>query len=194
MNGNELYALASESPAGQACIPMNFQHTAPRLIWQDGWIAEFWYYQEDDNGGIYAPRYYLALRLPGGAPLEMRTLEGEPACLGPAPELVAQSYWDMVNDYLENCACFIESPEAETLQVLEERWSAALPGPLRTWMQTYQLRGTGEPEPKPPESAAPSDLPGYWKARMEDALRGGDKAAYEEAKAQYAKALANGRH
>lgn len=194
MNGNELYALASESPAGQACVPMNFQHTAPRLIWRGSWIAEFWYYREDDSGGVYAPRYYMAFRLPGGAPLEMRALEGKQECLGPAPELAAQPCWDRINDYLEDCARLIESPEKGPLRALEERWSATLPGPLRTWMETYQLQEVGEPESKPPETAVPRDLPGYWKARLEEALRSGDKDAYERAKAGYAKAISESRH
>lgn len=194
MNGTELYALASESLAGQACIPMGFQHTAPRLIWREGWIAEFWYYREDDDGGVYAPRYYMTFYLPGGAPQELRTLERESVCLGPAPELVSQPYWELVNDYLEDCARLIASPEEELRRALEERWIATLPGPLRNWMETCSLQQAGEVRTEPPETAAPKDLPGYWKARMENTLKSGDKAAYEEAKKQYAKALADGRH
>lgn len=191
MNAEELYELASESPAGQACVPINLQHTAPRLVWREGWTAEFWYYREDDNGGVFAPRYYMSFRLPGGAPLEFRTLEGGPVCLGPAPELLDPAYWDSVNRYLEDCAGLTEAPEEALCRTLAERWSSTLPSPLREWMRVRELEAAGVPTARAAGEPVPGDLPGYWKGQMEAALKAGDKTAYDRAKEQYARTVRN---
>lgn len=138
MTEKNLIQLGKSSPAARACIPMEFEPTAPLISWDNGWIAEFWYYFTDVvNQAIYMPQYYLALDLPGGNPIKMERLTDDFCCLGAASELVDNGYYGRQNEYLKNCVALIKKgmPSQEDVLKLQELWIESLPQILKNVLE-----------------------------------------------------------
>lgn len=183
MTGEQLYLLSKESPAACVCIPLELIPTMPRLSYDNGWIAEFWYHREQySDNSIYAPQRYLALRLPGALPMELRTVNTELICLGTAQELLTKEYYDRHNAYLEQCAQMLSregAVTAEEIEALQIRWQETLPKLLCDWMKdcaVYQKTAA-----KPDGAEQPVNSVEYWQQEMADALDAGDMKRVQKA-------------
>lgn len=193
MNGIQLMQLGKNCAAAQTNIPLNLIPTAPRMIWKDGWIAEYWYffYSVEDHA-IYAPQYYMALRVLGGWPEEMRRLHGNETCLGDSEELFDPKFRAGQMAYLNRCADMITQakPNQKQLNDLAEEWLRTLSSPLRAWFtkqETPKQTATGQNADAEPE-AQPRDLLEYWENEMSDAIRAGDYERAEMAQKEMRKA------
>lgn len=197
MTGQELFQLGKGSPAAQACIPLNFSHTPPRIFFEGTWLAEFWYYAVDYNEeAIFEPQFYLLLELPGGNPVQMRRLSGHCHCLGPAPEVVSEGYYREMNRYLDACAELLaeDAPTKERVEALMQVWLANQPEVLGNWL-SRQPFSTQAPPPiiqSVPELPA-EDLVSYWKQEMAKAVKNGDTQKIQEAQQQLLKAMERSR-
>lgn len=183
MTGEQLYLLSKESPAAQVCIPLELIPTMPRLSYDNGWIAEFWYHREQySDNSIYAPQRYLALRLPGALPMELRTVNTELVCIGTAQELLTKDYYDRHNAYLDRCAQILSREEAvtaEEIEALQTQWQETLPKALTEWMNDRALcRQTAA---KPDGALQPANSVEYWQQEMADALDAGDMKRVQKA-------------
>lgn len=134
MKGKEIYALGKESPAADAIIPLVFTHTAPRIRFKGDWQAEFWYFFKDADT-IFAPQFYMVLKIPSGHLVAFQTLEGD-ELLGSASETNSQQFYDALNRYLELCDRVVL--EEKFLRKLAEEWLTTLPRALRNWFQNLQ--------------------------------------------------------
>lgn len=183
MTGEQLYLLSKESPVACVCIPLELIPTMPRLSYDNGWIAEFWYYREQySDKSVYAPQRYLALRLPGALPVELRTLNTELICVGTAQELLTKDYYEKHNTYLERCAQILSREEAvtmEEIEALQTQWQETLPMVLAEWMSgCAQCIQTAA---KPDETVQPVNSVEYWQKEMADALDAGDMKRVQKA-------------
>lgn len=197
MTGQELYQLGKGSPAAQACIPLSFSHTPPRIFYEGTWLAEFWYYAVDYNEeSVFEPQFYLLLELPWGNPVQMRRLSGSCRCLGPAPELVREEYYREMNRYLDACAELLaeDTPTEERIKALMQVWLAGQPQVLSKWLSRLEF-STQPPlqktQPAPEQPA--EDLVSYWKHEMANAVKSGDAQKTQEAQQQLLKAMARSR-
>lgn len=193
MTGTELYQLGKESPAGMACIPMNFSHTPPRIFYEGAWMAEFWYYAVDYNDeSVFEPQYYLLLELPSGHPVQMQRLSRQCVCLGPAPEVVTEEYYQRMNRYLDACAALLEdqTPTAAQAEDLMRQWLAIQPSAMGQWLSRQNFT-TQAPLQRKQEALARSaeDLVAYWKQEMAKAVREGDAQRINETQQQLLKAM-----
>ena len=122
VSGKELYDLGRYHIAIADRIPRGWLPSAPRLRYENGWIAEYWYCAEDrhDVG------YYAAFRLPSGEPVEVKKLSKH-------AHSTFQSCWTddylppeyrMAEDYLNCCAVILRSgaPTKELLDQLGDWW------------------------------------------------------------------------
>ena len=193
MTGQELYTLGKDSPAGNACIPLNFSHTPPRIFWADAWLAEFWYYAVDYNEvALFEPQYYLLLELPSGHPVRMQRLSTRCRCLGPAPEVISKEYYLRMNQYLEECANLLaeEMPTEDQMQALFQQWMAIQPQALGQWLSLQDFGNPVEPQRKQADTQpAAEDLISYWKQEMAKAVKAGDTQKIDEAQQQLLKAM-----
>ena len=190
MNGVQLMQLGKTCAAAQTNIPLNLTPTVPRLMWKDGWVAEYWYYFfSDTDFAIYAPRYYMALRVVGGWPEEMRRLSGAQNCLGDSTDLFDPGFRARQMAYLNRCADMITQtkPNQKQLNDLAEEWLRTLPAPLRAWFGK-----TNEPQHPAADAEAaepsPHSLPEYWEKEMAEAIRAGDYERAEKAQKEMKKA------
>lgn len=183
MTGEQLYRLSKESPAAQVCIPLELIPTMPRLSYDNGWIAEFWYHREQySDHSVYAPQRYLALRLPGAQPMELRTLHTELVCIGTAQELLTKDYYDRHNAYLERCAQILSREEAvaaEEIEALQVQWQETLPRTLAEWINDCAL--CRQTKAKPNETPQPVNSVEYWQQEMADALDAGNMKRVQKA-------------
>ena len=140
MKGKEIYELAKESPAVNYIIPLAFVNTAPRISYKFKWKAEFWYYKQNiKNGTIYAPRFYLSMEIPSGHLIEFQTLDTE-ECIGNGSELKSKQFYDVLNNYLEDCEIAItQSPNEDILFELDKKWKNTLPKALMEWFVKNSL-------------------------------------------------------
>lgn len=192
MIGQEIYQLGKMSLAAKACIPLNFEHTVPRLSWQEGWVAEFWYYSMDNsNMALFEPQFYMALELPGGHPVKMYRLQKNSVCIGEAPELAGEPFYIAQNRYLERCSEVLKEEEPDTgiLSELEGLWLEVQPAALQKWLQTYTGKETlldkpADEEEKSRKAVPPENLAEYWKREMARAIREGDSEAAGNARAE----------
>ena len=176
MTGEEIYRLSKESAAARVCIPLELMPTMPLLSYRNGWVAEFWYYREDYREKcVFAPQKYLALRLPGGQPLELHTLQNRLVCLGQAPELFTKDFYHGHTAYLKRCeaiVCRKDHVSGDEILLLQEEWFATLPAPISGWMKAHKECG-GCTE-KPSEIAPPANTVEYWQREMALAMEAGD--------------------
>ena len=193
MTGQELYRLGKESPAGKACIPLNFSHTPPRIFFENTWLAEFWYYAVDyDEESVFAPQYYLLLELPSGNPVRMLRLSEQCRCLGPAPEVITEDYYQRMNRYLDNCAELLQeaSPDNAQIDALLQQWLAGQPQALEQWLSRQNFTTQVPSVRKQPASEqSAEDLVAYWKQEMAKAVREGDTQRINETQQQLLKAM-----
>ena len=197
MTGMEIYLLGKNSSAARACVPMNFEHTAPRISRSDRWIAEFWYYSSNIvDTAIYEPQYYMAFELPGGHPVEMRLIKEKSVCIGGAPELLAAEFYEKQNQYLEKCAELIsrDTPSDADIKDLENMWFSTLPKALRKELSSKAgvyaaLRKVSEDEEKCEKEYLPDNLMSYWKNEMARAIRKGDSEEAKRAQKEMDKAI-----
>ena len=193
MTGRELYQLGKESPAGKACIPLNFSHTPPRIFHEGTWLAEFWYYVVDYNDeSIFEPQFYLLLELPSGNPVQMRRLSDQCRCLGPAPEVVTEDYYHQMNRYLDACAELLkeESPGEGQVEALTQQWLDSQPQSLSRWLSRQDFTEQTPVQSTQPVSEQPAeDLVAYWKQEMAKAVHSGDPQRINETQQQLLKAM-----
>ena len=193
MTGQELYQLGKESPAGKACIPLNFVHTPPRLFFDGTWRAEFWYYVVNyDDEAVFQPQYYLHLELPSGHPVQMQRLSEQRICLGPAPEVIKDNYYQQVNQYMDACAELLQYKSADKIQIeaLLQQWLAVQPQVLGKWLsqQHFTSQEPVQKQEMTPETPA-EDLVAYWKQEMTKAVKAGDPQRINETQQQFLKAM-----
>lgn len=179
MTGKELMYQAKSCPAATSCVPLNFIPTAPRMGYQDGWTAEFWYYTADYRQlSVNLPMYYLELELPGFHPTAFRRLRKVSACLGQAAEIADKSFYTRQNEYLERCAQLVNNgaPSAQALQELERSWLDIQPEKLKVWLMEHLdgVQPASEVCQKPGKAPEPQNLVEYWKQEMAKAIRAGD--------------------
>lgn len=193
MTGRELYQLGKESPAGKACIPLNFSHTPPRIFHEDTWLAEFWYYVVDyHDESIFEPQYYLLLELPSGNPVRMQRLLDECRCLGPGPEVVTEDYYQQMNRYLDACAELLqeESPSDGQVEALLQQWLGGQPQVLEQWLSRQNFTTQAPPQRKETISEpSVEDLVAYWKQEMAKAVKAGNTQRINETQQQLLKAM-----
>lgn len=193
MTGRELYQLGKESPAGKACVPLNFSHTPPRIFYEDTWLAEFWYYVVDYNDeSVFEPQYYLLLELPSGNPVRMQRLSDQCRCLGPAPEVVKEDYYQQMNRYLDDCAGILleDSPDGSRIEALLQQWLACQPRVMAQWLSRQNFTTQGPPQREQPVSEqSAEDLVAYWKQEMAKAVKAGDSQLINETQQQLLKAM-----
>lgn len=135
MTSKSIFELGKSSPAAKACIPLEFEPTVPLISKNKGWIAEYWYFfTEISDQAIYVPQYYLALEIPGGNSIKMERLSEDVCCLGAAPELIDNEYYNKQNLYLEECAKLMQKsdPTSEEILALQRLWLDCLPAKLKT--------------------------------------------------------------
>ena len=193
MTGQELYSLGKNSPAGKACIPMNYSHTPPRVFWEDTWLAEFWYYAVDYNDeSVFEPQFYLLLELPSGNPVRMQRLSNRCCCLGPAPEVVTEDYYLSMNRYLDDCAEILQeaAPDVSRIEALLQQWIGCQPQVMAQWLsrQDFTTQAPIQRTQPAPEQAA-EDLVAYWKQEMTKAVQAGDPQRIHETQQQLLKAM-----
>lgn len=193
MTAQELYQLGKESPAGKACIPLNFSHTPPRIFYEDTWLAEFWYYVVDYNDeSIFEPQYYLLLELPSGNPVRMQRLSDDCRCLGPGPEVVTEDYYHQMNRYLDDCAGILQedSPDGSRIEALLQQWFACQPQVMAQWLSRQDFTTQAPAQRTPPASEqSAEDLVAYWKQEMTKAVQAGDPQRINETQQQLLKAM-----
>ena len=193
MTGQKLYQLGKESPAGKACIPLNFTHTPPRIFFEGTWRAEFWYYVANyDDESVFEPQYYMQLELPSGHPVQMQRLSGRCICLGPAPEVVKEDYYRQINQYMDACLELLQDQTANNakIEALLQQWLAAQPQVLGKWLSQRHFT-TQEPVQKQqtaPETSA-EDLVAYWKQELTKAVKAGDTQRINETQQQLLKVM-----
>ena len=127
LTGKALYDIGRCYISDKHRIPRQWIPTAPRLRYQNGWIAEYWYCAgEHTKIGFYA-----AVSLPAGESLEVKMLTGNSFVSG-------EGYWTdtylppeylMAEDYLDCCAVILRSgePTKEILEQLEDWWKRLMP-------------------------------------------------------------------
>ena len=193
MTGQELYSLGKNSPAGKACIPLNFSHTPPRIFREGTWMAEFWYYAVDYNDeSVFEPQFYLLLELPSGNPVQMRRLSDQCRCLGPAPEVVPEDYYQQINRYLDDCAELLKekNPGNDQLEAMTQQWLAVQPRLLSRWLARQNFTAQAPVQRMQPASEQPAeDLVAYWKQEMAKAVQSGDPHRIDKAQQQLLKAM-----
>jgi len=193
MTAQELYQMGKESPAGKACIPLNFCHTPPRIFYEGTWLAEFWYYVVDYNEeSVFEPQFYLLLDLPSGNPVRMRRLSDQCRCLGPAPEVVKEDYYQNINRYLDACVGLLQedSPTGDRIEALLQQWLASQPQVMGQWLSRQDFTTQAPPQRTQPASEQPSeDLVTYWKQEMANAVKAGDTQRISETQQQLLKAM-----
>lgn len=193
MTGQELYQLGKESPAGKACIPLNFSHTPPRIFYEGTWLAEFWYYVVDYNDeSIFEPQFYLLLELPSGNPVRMQRLSDQCCCLGPAPEVVTEEYYQRMNRYLDACAGLLreDSLSDGQMEALHQQWLTGQPQVLGRWLSRQNFTAQARPQGKQPAAEhSAEDLVAYWKQEMAKAVKAGDTQRINETQQQLLKAM-----
>lgn len=185
MTREELYQLGKESPAAVACIPLNFIPTAPKLLFDNGWRAEFWYYMvQYHDQSVFAPQYRMILRVPSANPTELQELSEATVCIGGAPEIVTAEFYELQNDYLDRCAAALEKdiPAEGELEELEAAWRRALPACLAAW---FEEGGTVPPDTLPP----PENLREYWERELASAIRSDDTQRILKAQGELQKAM-----
>ena len=185
MTGEELYRLGKESPAAIACIPLNFIPTVPKLLFDNGWRAEFWYYMAQyHDQSLFAPRYRMVLRIPSANSTELWELSEVTECIGGAPEIVTAEFYEVQNDYLDRCAATLEKdvPAEEELEELEAAWRRALPVCLAAW---FEEGGTVQTGTFPP----PENLREYWERELASAIQSDDTQRILDAQGALQKAI-----
>lgn len=194
MTGQQIYRLGKGSAAAKACVPLEFLHTPPKLSYDGGWIAEFWYYAADNRDhALYEPQFYLALELPGGHPVKMLRLQRKAVCMGVAQELAENAYYQKLNGYLESCTRLLsgETPDPGALEELEGQWMRTHPALLAAWFGETGEEAASPREsapPKPGAAPAPDDMAAYWKQEMARAIREGNAQALKKAQLEMEKA------
>lgn len=189
MTGEELYRLGKECPAAAVCIPLNFIPTAPKLLYHNGWQAEFWYYMAQyHDQSIFAPQYRMVLRLPSAVPSEMRELTEVTVCIGSAPEMVTAAFYENQNRYLDQCVVMLEkeAPAAGELEQLEAVWRAVLPSRLAAWFEE------GDTAPSDPFSP-PENLREFWERELASAIQSDDTERIIKAQNELQKVVRNAR-
>ncbi len=184
MNGEELYQLGKSGSAARVCVPLNFCHTPPRISFEETWQAEFWYYLVDyDEEAVYSPQYYLQLELPSGKPVRFSRLKKSNSCLGPVPELAADTYYQLQNQYLQACAALIEqeNPDLGQIELLQRQWLEIQPKMLMRWLAGQKLEPGELPRQEADDPTPAMDLVSYWKQEMWKAVKAGDTAKADEA-------------
>lgn len=197
MTGQQIYQLGKSSVAAKACIPLEFMHTPPRISFDGGWIAEFWYYTTNNRDqALYEPQYYMALELPSGHPIKMLRIRKKAVCMGSAPELVTQGYYTKLNAYLESCTQLTQesTPDAGEITELQEQWLEVQPAILTAWLEENKEGKQLVEEPaahKPGTAPVPEDMVSYWKQEMAKAIREGNSQALRKAQQEMEKAKKN---
>ena len=193
MTGQELYSLGKNSPAGKACIPLNYIHTPPRIFREDTWMAEFWYYVVDyDDESVFEPQFYLLLELPSGNPVRMQRLSTRCCCLGPAPEVVTEDYYQQMNRYLDDCAGILQedSPDSSRIEALLQQWFACQPQVMTQWLSRQDFTTqTPAQRTQPASEQSAEDLVTYWKQEMAKAVKAGDTQRINETQQLLLKAM-----
>lgn len=146
LSGLDLYQLGRVSVTAQTLIPRGFEPAAPRLRYDGGWMAEFWYCAEDAR----ELAYLLTLRIPSGQPVEMRTLayvNGRETKSAWCSSYLPPLYY-IAEDYLDRCAAAVNAgePGREELRALEEEWRAVLPDRLRMLIAWEEEKRRGRNE------------------------------------------------
>lgn len=194
MTGTQLMQLGKSSPAARSCIPLNMDVTAPRLRYDNGWVAEFWYYASDyRNQSVGIPQFYLALELPAAHPVRFTRISRTACCLGQAPELARQEFYTAMQAYLERAAQAVKQglPDQKLLDSLEEEWLRIQPAPLNRWLTENREKTepvSQAPTKQPGQAPAPENLVEYWKREMTRAIRAGDSQSAKRAQQEMNKA------
>lgn len=130
LDGKTLYELGRNSRAVREKMPWEWLPTAPRLRYENGWIAEFWYCTEIAR----QVGYYAAFRLPSGEPVEVQKLDenAHAAFVGFWTDTYLPPQYLKTEDYLECCAAAIRGgePTAEILEQLTAWWESLMPQQL----------------------------------------------------------------
>lgn len=177
MTGKQLMRLGIDSAAAKACVPMCLEPTAPLIGWNDGWVAEFWYYFVDtEDRAVYRPQFYLAVEIPGGKPIKMQRIFKYICCLGSATELFENEYYNKQNMYLEKCIEIMEAgePSEDVISSLRELWLSCLPEKLKDILKdesvnTYYVSSEAEKRVYRPQK-----LIDVLKMEMSEAIKKGD--------------------
>lgn len=127
ITGKALYELGRSSMAVKTVIPRAWLPTAPRLRYQHGWIAEYWYCADGKQDACY----YASLRLPSGLPLELKQLDknAHVSFGGCWTDAYLPPAYLRAEDYLDFCATVIQAgePTEKLLAQLNEWWEALMP-------------------------------------------------------------------
>ena len=125
-----LYQLGRCGFAAGCLVAEGYEPVAPRLTYDNGWIAHY-YYTNEFSSHI---QYYLAVHLATGLPYSFEKLDSaaytRPVCWR-RDKPTAHFNW--AKDYLIRSAALIRmgSHDEETLAELEARWRAILPENLK---------------------------------------------------------------
>lgn len=147
LTGWDLYALGRTGEAAKAVIPACYEPLAPKLTYDDGWIAHYYYSME----GQYQADCLLSLRIPTGAVVHnarFAPLTDRTSPLWSKNRRPAHYHW--AADYLAHCAELISKgePTVEQLRRLEEKWIRTHPDRLRNslyYLEKEQKGITGIP-------------------------------------------------
>lgn len=186
MTGKEIHRLGTCSDAARACIPMHLQQTAPRLVWNEGWAAQFWYYEVDgEDLTVREPQFFLELELPSGHPIQMKRLTVHPASLGEGKDILEPSFHLFLEDYLDRCTGLLEgAPDQLCAEKLLSMWAVTHPFPIARWFQEHQKEETGKisSSENAEDLLLRQDPVAYWKREQARAIRAGDDEAAQRAR------------
>lgn len=136
LSGWDLYALGRTDKAAAALIPASCEPLAPKLTYDDGWIAHYYYSREGQDHADYL----LSIRIPSGAVVHKACFmppEHTDAPLWSKHRAPAHYYW--AADYLDACTQLISrgEPTMEQLRQLEKKWIQIHPDRLKNSL--YEL-------------------------------------------------------
>lgn len=141
-----LYHLGRRGFAAKCLVPDGYEPIAPRLTYENGWIAH--YYYADEYGSHI--QYSLSLHLSTGRPENFEKLDNFAHARSMSwrqDRHTAHYFW--TEDYLTHAAALIRKgvPASRELDALEERWHAIIPYRLSVnlnyLMQQTDTKNTG---------------------------------------------------
>lgn len=130
--GEDLYNLGRFSPAAQAVVMRGLEPLPPRLLDEDGLMAEFWYCTE--NAKEVGCR--ILFRLPEGVPAEIETWQIPRLNQGTWTQAFTPAFFHLGADYLESCIWLMERGVlwSADLEDLEEEWYGCIPDAFKLWL------------------------------------------------------------
>ena len=121
--GKDLYNLGRFHPEIRVKLTWQWVSSAPRLLYKDGWIAEFWYY----TPGRCTAGYYASIDLSSGKALKMRPVHKnvQPYLGFCWTDAYEPPFYLVAEDYLEQAAQLLcqTAPSHEAIVQLERWWN-----------------------------------------------------------------------